>query len=124
VSRIRPARTWRTGFNGGVEVSRRTAKVIVVDAIACDGHGVCAELLPEWIRLDDWGYPIIREGAVPPHLLAQARWAVSNCPALALSLRSEFVPAARAVSVDGDVAGAAAGAPRSVATSSRGPARR
>lgn len=67
--------------------SRRPA-VLTVDAISCDGHGVCAELLPEWIRFDDWGYPVIAAGAVPPELLSRARWAVSNCPALALSLRS------------------------------------
>lgn len=59
---------------------------LVVDPIACDGHGVCAELLPEWVVLDDWGYPMLREGVVPRHLLGKARWAVSNCPALALKL--------------------------------------
>ncbi len=58
-----------------------------VDPIACEGHGVCAELFGEWIRLDDWGYPVIRKDAVPEDLLPHARWAVSNCPALALSLR-------------------------------------
>ena len=57
-----------------------------VDPIGCDGHGVCAELLPEWIRLDDWGYPIVRAGDVPAELLGHARWAVANCPALALRL--------------------------------------
>ena len=36
-----------------------------VDRIACDGYGMCAELLPELIELDDWGYPIVRVGAVP-----------------------------------------------------------
>lgn len=66
---------------------RRHPLVLSVDAIACDGHGVCAELLPEWIRLDDWGYPIVNPAAVPPELLDRARWAVSNCPALALSFR-------------------------------------
>lgn len=66
---------------------RRTRpQVLRVDAIACDGHGVCAELLPEWIRLDDWGYPVVRPEAVPPELLDHARWAVANCPALALRL--------------------------------------
>jgi ferredoxin len=64
-------------------------KTLKVDPIACAGHGVCAELLPEWIRLDDWGYPIVRGDAVPPELMAQARWAVTNCPALALRLRNE-----------------------------------
>jgi ferredoxin len=54
--------------------------------IACAGHGICAEVLPEWVSLDDWGYPMIREGAVAADLLARARWAVRNCPALALRL--------------------------------------
>ena len=63
-------------------------ETLVVDPIACTGHGVCAELLPEWITLDDWGYPIIRREAVPAALLAQAKWAVANCPALALKLRA------------------------------------
>ena len=61
-------------------------KTLKVDPIACAGHGVCAELLPEWIRLDDWGYPIVRGDAVPAELMARARWAVANCPALALRL--------------------------------------
>ncbi len=65
---------------------------LVVDPIACDGHGVCAELLSECIRLDDWGYPIVDPAAVPPQLLRQAKWAVANCPKLALSLRPERVP--------------------------------
>ncbi len=59
-----------------------------VDMIACDGHGICAEVLPEWVSLDDWGYPMIPEGAVPADLLAKARWAVKNCPALALRIES------------------------------------
>jgi ferredoxin len=58
-----------------------------VDPIACSGQGVCAELLPEWIRLDHWGYPIVRTDAIPPALEPHARWAVANCPTLALKLR-------------------------------------
>jgi len=26
-----------------------------IDRIKCDGHGVCADLVPELIELDDWG---------------------------------------------------------------------
>ncbi|HEU5003880.1 MAG TPA: ferredoxin [Actinomycetota bacterium] len=63
------------------------SEVLTVDSIACTGHGICAQLLPEWVRLDDWGYPIIRPGAVPATLLPQAKWAITNCPALALHLR-------------------------------------
>ncbi|MGX7826511.1 ferredoxin [Actinokineospora sp. 24-640] len=60
---------------------------IEVDMIACDGHGVCAELLPERIGLDEWGYPVIDSTAVPPELGRHARRAVALCPRLALRLR-------------------------------------
>ena len=30
---------------------------IVIDPVACDAYGFCAELLPEAISLDEWGYP-------------------------------------------------------------------
>lgn len=59
---------------------------LIVDFIKCDGHGICAELFPERVRLDDWGYPIIEPGPIPPAMLAHARRAVVACPALALSL--------------------------------------
>jgi ferredoxin len=60
-----------------------------VDPIACAGHGVCAELLPEWIELDDWGYPIVRREPVPDELLGHARRAADACPKLALLLRRD-----------------------------------
>jgi ferredoxin len=56
-----------------------------VNPIACTAHGLCAELLPELIQLDEWGYPMLAE-SVPVHLEAHARRAVSACPALALRL--------------------------------------
>jgi ferredoxin len=62
---------------------------IQVDRIRCAGHGLCAELLPELIRLDDWGYPIVAPGPVPAHLAAHVRRAVAACPALALRLSQE-----------------------------------
>lgn len=52
----------------------------------CDGHGLCAELLPELIRLDDWGYPIVERASVPARLLPLARRAADACPTLALLL--------------------------------------
>ncbi|HEU5155576.1 MAG TPA: ferredoxin [Streptosporangiaceae bacterium] len=55
-----------------------------VNPITCTGHGLCAELLPEAISLDEWGYPIV--GPVPDHLIRLARRAVADCPALALEL--------------------------------------
>jgi ferredoxin len=63
-----------------------TRTEIVVDRIACDGYGMCAELLPELIDLDDWGYPIVATGGVPDELLEHARRAVAVCPVLALTL--------------------------------------
>ena len=59
---------------------------LIVDPITCDGHGMCAELLPELIELDDWGYPMIRAGGVPDALLDHAKRAVAVCPMLALRL--------------------------------------
>jgi ferredoxin len=60
---------------------------IAIDRIRCDGRGLCAELLPELIRVDDWGYPIIAVGPVPAHLIPHAQKAVASCPVLALALR-------------------------------------
>src|SRR4029078_9578129 len=59
---------------------------IVIDRIACDGYGMCAELLPELIDLDEWGYPIIAAAGGPDELLDHARRAVAVCPVLALKL--------------------------------------
>jgi ferredoxin len=57
-----------------------------VNPIDCAGHGVCAELLPELISLDEWGYPVLPGQPVPQVLAGEARRAVANCPALALTL--------------------------------------
>ena len=57
-----------------------------VNPIACEGHGVCAELLPELISLDEWGYPLLSAEPVPARLMRQAKRTVTDCPALALHL--------------------------------------
>jgi ferredoxin len=58
-----------------------------LNPIACRAHGLCAELLPELIDLDEWGYPILADGGtVPSGLTDQARAAVTACPTLALRL--------------------------------------
>lgn len=61
-------------------------QILRLDPIACDGHGICADLVPELIRLDDWGYPMVDASPVPADLLPHARRAVTNCPAIALKL--------------------------------------
>jgi ferredoxin len=61
-----------------------------VNPIACQAHGMCAELLPERITLDDWGYPIVAEQPLAPELLDHAKRAAQACPTFALLLtRSE-----------------------------------
>lgn len=60
-----------------------------VNPIMCEAHGLCAELLPELIRLDDWGYPIIDQPMVPLDLWDLANRAVDVCPTLALLLEEE-----------------------------------
>jgi ferredoxin len=55
-----------------------------VNPITCEGHGVCAELLPELISLDPWGYPLIAPGEVPRALADAAKRAAAGCPTLAL----------------------------------------
>lgn len=81
-----------------------------IDPIACRAHGLCAELLPELLELDEWGYPILHrdpddgdtvdrdpddgevgdgevgDGEVAPGLERVARRAVRACPTLALRL--------------------------------------
>jgi ferredoxin len=59
---------------------------MVVDPIMCDGHGVCAELFPERVRMDPWGYPIVDGKDIPQPLREHAERAVSSCPRLALHL--------------------------------------
>jgi ferredoxin len=71
--------------------------VLSVDWSACDGRGLCTDLLPELLEPDPWGFPRARPAAVvatgpgavvavPPHLLRPARRAVHLCPKIALQL--------------------------------------
>jgi len=66
-------------------------KRLHVDWTRCDGHGSCAELLPELLVTDEWGYPLSRTGdqdpTVPRQLDELARRAVRACPLQALRIR-------------------------------------
>jgi ferredoxin len=57
-----------------------------INPITCAGHGICAELLPEVIELDPWGYPIAPAADLPGGLVAHARRAAAACPTLALMI--------------------------------------
>ncbi len=67
-------------------MKRASGPRLKLDPVACDGHGLCAELLPERVKLDDWGYPIVDGASLTPDLVPHARRAVAGCPALALAL--------------------------------------
>jgi ferredoxin len=64
-----------------------------VNPITCEAHGMCAELLPERITLDEWGYPILDGEPLPVDLLEHARRAVQACPTFALILERVASPA-------------------------------
>jgi ferredoxin len=54
-----------------------------VDWPACRAEGLCHELLPELITLDELGYPLVT-GPVTAGLRNDAKAAVRACPRLAL----------------------------------------
>ncbi len=62
-----------------------------VDMIQCDAYGYCAELLPDVIELDEWGYPMI-SGEVSAQGLDEARRAAAACPKLALRVARREAP--------------------------------
>jgi len=64
-------------------------KRLDIDWTRCDGHGLCAELLPDRIARDDWGFPVIDPTPVTHAAERDARRAVALCPALALRLTDD-----------------------------------
>jgi ferredoxin len=62
------------------------SETLRVNPIACTGRAVCAELLPELIAMDPWGYPIVPRGELDDELVELARKAVAACPVLALTM--------------------------------------
>ena len=71
------------------------SKQLRVNPIECEGHGLCAELFPERISLDEWGYPIVDARPIPRELEVHAREAVAACPVLALKLTAAEVARSR-----------------------------
>jgi ferredoxin len=72
---------------------RQSAVRLRVDPVACDAYRYCAELLPERITLDEWGYPIVDGTPVDADLVALAVRAAAECPRRAILL--ERVTASR-----------------------------
>ena len=65
---------------------RPVALRLRVDPVACDAYGFCAELLPERITLDEWGYPIVDGTPVEGDLVMMATRAAAVCPRRAVLL--------------------------------------
>ena len=57
-----------------------------MDWIRCDGYGLCGDLLPDLIGLDDWRYPILPAGTIESAQLDDVRRAIDCCPMRALIL--------------------------------------
>jgi ferredoxin len=72
-----------------------------IDWTRCDGHGLCAALLPGPISLDEWGFPILDRSAVVDE--TSLRRVVAACPALALR-RSTRVAAPPGIAAQSGVA--------------------
>jgi ferredoxin len=80
----------RRGLDLSMPLTLETLKVNPID---CTGHGVCAELLPELVSLDEWGYPIVDGTPVDRSLVDLATRAVAQCPRRALHLERSRGPA-------------------------------
>ena len=61
------------------------SKQLRVDWPNCKGRGICYEVLPEAIALDEWGYPVITSD-IDEDTVDLAREAVKACPTLALRM--------------------------------------
>ncbi len=64
------------------------SKHLRVNPIECHAHGMCAELLPEMISLDEWGYPILDGRPIPAELIDHAEMAAEACPTFALLIET------------------------------------
>lgn len=72
-----------------LEESIPSGEKLAVDWTLCRGHGLCADIVPELIRLGPDGYPALADAAVPMHLRGRAQRAVRRCPALALRIEQQ-----------------------------------
>jgi ferredoxin len=65
---------------------KQKEKRLVVDWTLCQGHGLCAGVVPDMIELDIDGYPVGASATIQPNAMKQAQRAVRRCPALALRI--------------------------------------
>jgi NADH:ubiquinone oxidoreductase subunit F (NADH-binding)/ferredoxin len=82
---IRGIRADRGAGNVAPAVPQKS-KRLVVDWTLCQGHGLCAGVVPDMIELDIDGYPTGASAEIRPAMQKQAQRAVRRCPALALRI--------------------------------------
>jgi ferredoxin len=71
-------------------VSEKARVRLRVNPILCDGYGYCAEIVPELVTLDDWGFPVVAATTIEDGDLSNlAERAVATCPRLALLLEEQ-----------------------------------
>jgi ferredoxin len=66
---------------------------LMVDPVACDGVGMCAQLAADVVTLDTWGYPVVPREGLTGDGARQAARAVAGCPRRALLLVPSKAPA-------------------------------
>ncbi|RII08716.1 NADH-quinone oxidoreductase chain 1 [Streptomyces sp. YIM 130001] len=80
---------------GEQSLGSSSGEKLAVDWTLCQGHGLCADIVPELIRLGPDGFPAVADAAVPLALRGHAQRAVRRCPALALRLERSAAPPAQ-----------------------------
>ncbi|MFH8615526.1 NADH-ubiquinone oxidoreductase-F iron-sulfur binding region domain-containing protein [Streptomyces sp. NPDC017979] len=70
----------------------QSSERIVIDWTLCQGHGLCADVVPELIRINPDGYPSVADAVVPVQLRGRAQRAVRRCPALAMRIEQTDLP--------------------------------
>jgi ferredoxin len=83
------AQAHRSSVSASDRIGRVKGLRISIDPVACDAYGYCAEILPELIGLDEWGYPIVRDGPVEGELVDLAKRAARDCPKRAFTIREK-----------------------------------
>jgi ferredoxin len=57
-----------------------------IDRNVCDGHGMCAQSAPDFVRLDDDGEPVVIQEQVPAEVPPAVDLALRACPVSAVHL--------------------------------------
>ncbi len=60
---------------------------VTVDDDTCKGHGICLTICPEVFTMNDDGYTIVENPAVPAEFEDAVRRAVTSCPERAITTR-------------------------------------